>query len=171
MVRCYVKGGSFVKPYFDFESMPSANCRSVWLARVASDAGGFRSLDSLASRRNPPDRAPRSRKVLKMSQKFSSAGAGGFRVDSPVKRPVARKVPGCAPPYTQRPGEEPCQGAYPAQSRRLERSSGTSALISALPFTAKLEGRGRPCGRVHPDMRACGFPQASLVHSLRTTSL
>ena len=34
----------------------------------------------------------------------------GFQVDSPVKMPPASKTPRCAPPYTNRPGEEPWEG-------------------------------------------------------------
>ena len=34
----------------------------------------------------------------------------GFRLDSPVKLPVASEMPRCAPPHTNGAGEEPCQG-------------------------------------------------------------
>jgi len=36
--------------------------------------------------------------------------AGGFRLDSPVKLPVASEMPRCAPPHTFVAGEEPCRG-------------------------------------------------------------
>ena len=106
----YVKGGSFVKPFFDVESTPSGQSRRRWLPRVASAVSGFLWVDSLDPVRNPPVPERWLRKPLKMSRNLGRAGAGGFRVDSPVKRPDARKVPGCAPPYTLRAGEEPCRG-------------------------------------------------------------
>ena len=45
-----------------------------------------------------------------MSRFFQDYPAGGFRLDSPVKVPVASEMPRCAPPYTNRAREEPCQG-------------------------------------------------------------
>ena len=110
MIERYVNGGSFVKPFFDVESIPSGQPRRRWLPRVASEVRGFLWVDSLDSLRNPlfPERW--LRKPLKMSRNLRRAGAGGFRVDSPVKRPDARKVSGCAPPYTFGAGEEPCRG-------------------------------------------------------------
>lgn len=35
---------------------------------------------------------------------------GGFQVDSPVKKPNASEMARCAPPYTDRDGEEPWEG-------------------------------------------------------------
>lgn len=86
MIKGYVNGGSFVKRFFDVESMPSGRLGE----------GGFlewlpRSLDS---NRDPPFPKRWLRKPMKMSRNLSRAGAGGFRVDSPVKRPDARKVSG-----------------------------------------------------------------------------
>ena len=45
-----------------------------------------------------------------MSRFFQNRAAGGFRLDSPVKVPVASEMPRCAPPHTNAAGEEPCQG-------------------------------------------------------------
>ena len=45
-----------------------------------------------------------------MSRFFKNRAAGGFRLDSPVKVPVASEMPRCAPPHTFGAGEEPCQG-------------------------------------------------------------
>ena len=54
--------------------------------------------------------AGRTRKCLNMSQNFCRASQTGFRVDSPVKKPDARKLARCAPPYTERAREEPLPG-------------------------------------------------------------
>lgn len=43
----------------------------------------------------------------------------GFRVDSPVKKPVASELPGCAPPYTFGAGEEPCRGGVIGPKRTV----------------------------------------------------
>ena len=92
MVLCYVKGGSFVKPFFDVESTPSGQPGRRRLPGVASAVSGFLWLDSLDSRRNPHRAAGLARKALKLSQNLQQAGWSGFQVDSPVKRPVARKL-------------------------------------------------------------------------------
>lgn len=110
MIKGYVKGGSFVKLFFDVESIPSGRPRRRWVPGVASAVPGFLWVDSVDSVRNPPFPEHWLRKPLKMSRNLSRAGAGGFWVDSPVKRPDARKVPGCAPPYTFSAGEEPWPG-------------------------------------------------------------
>ena len=111
MIKRYVKGGSFVNPFFDVESIPSGQPRRRWLPRVASEVRGFLWVDSLDSLRNPPFPERWLRKPLKMSRNLRRAGAGGFRVDSPVKRPDARKVSGCAPPYTDGAGRNHAGGA------------------------------------------------------------
>ena len=110
MIKGYVNGGSFVKSFFDVESIPSGQPRRRWLPGVASEVRGFLWVDSLDPVRNPPFPERWLRKPMKMSRNLSRAGAGGFRVDSPVKRPDARKVSGCAPPYTNRAREEPWPG-------------------------------------------------------------
>jgi hypothetical protein len=43
--------------------------------------------------------------------------AGGFRLDSPVKVPVASEMLRSAPPYTNGAGEEPCQGGLERRDR------------------------------------------------------
>ena len=58
-----------------------------------------------------------ARNPLIKSQVFARRGRAGFQVDSPVKRPDARKLARCAPPYTYRVGEEPWEGGL-----RRERS-------------------------------------------------
>jgi hypothetical protein len=50
-------------------------------------------------------------KPLISSQDLMPSPSTGFRVDSPVKKPVASELPGCAPPYTFGSGEEPWEGA------------------------------------------------------------
>jgi hypothetical protein len=50
------------------------------------------------------------RNPLIMSQVFARRGSAGFQVDSPVKRPVARKLASLGRPYTQKAGEEPWEG-------------------------------------------------------------
>ncbi|ACM03926.1 Hypothetical Protein RSKD131_4066 [Cereibacter sphaeroides KD131] len=64
MVPCYVKGGSFVKPFLRVDSMRSGKLRHKWLPQVASVASGFSWVASLASRWNPPRPAGQSRKNL-----------------------------------------------------------------------------------------------------------
>ena len=92
MIKCYVKGGSFVKPFFRLESMPSGKARDGWLRRVASVAKGIQQVDSLDSKRNPPWPPVWSRKILKLSHNFRQGRWGGFQVDSPVKTPDAGKL-------------------------------------------------------------------------------
>ena len=110
MIKCYVKGGSFVKPFFDFESTASDKAWCGWPSEVASLASGFRWVACLASRRNPLRPAGRSRKILILSRNFQPGRWGGFQVDSPVKRPDAGKLARSAPPYTDPAEEEPSGG-------------------------------------------------------------
>ena len=77
---------------------------------MASAVSGFLWVDSLDSVRNPPFPERGLRKPLKMIRNLSRAGAFGFWVNYTVKRPDARKVPGCAPPYTFSAREEPEEG-------------------------------------------------------------
>ena len=51
-----------------------------------------------------------ARKVLLSGGIFASLAAGGFRVDSPVRNPVASEMARSSPPYTDRATEEPCEG-------------------------------------------------------------
>jgi len=53
---------------------------------------------------------------------LAKTGQGGFQVDSPVKKPRASQMARCAPPYTDRAGEEPCQGGW-AKRKALGRQS------------------------------------------------
>ena len=110
MFLCYVKGGSFVKPFFGFESTPSGQSERRWLPDVALVTAGFRWVACLDSLRNPLRPAGRSRKILILSRNFQRGDWGGFQVDSPVKRPDAGKLPRSAPPYTDRAREEPWEG-------------------------------------------------------------
>ena len=50
---------------------------------------------------------PGARNPLIMSRVLARCPRAGFEVDSPVKRPDARKLARCAPPYTDGAGEEP----------------------------------------------------------------
>lgn len=79
-------------------------------ADVALLATGFPKVDSLDSRKNPPWPAGRSRKFLILSHNSRHGRWGGFRVDSPVKKPVASEMPRSAPPYTDPAREEPWEG-------------------------------------------------------------
>ena len=45
-----------------------------------------------------------------MSRLFQDHSAGGFRLDSPVKLPVASEMPRCAPPHTLGPGRNHWEG-------------------------------------------------------------
>jgi len=79
---------------------------------VQSDLRQFydHKLDSLDSTKEFSN--PRSwfSKPLITSRFFQDQPAGGFRLDSPVKVPVASEMPRCAPPHTFGAGEEPCRG-------------------------------------------------------------
>ena len=70
-----------------------------------------------------------------MSRFFQNRPASGFRLDSPVKVPVASEMPRCAPPHTFRAGEEPEEGggvslglAEPLISHAPERIEGMACL-------------------------------------------
>jgi hypothetical protein len=78
----------FAKPFFDIESI----CCDRSAPTVASLASGSQQVDSLDCKRNPPQSAARSRKILILIQNFRHDRWGGFEVDSPVKKPVARKL-------------------------------------------------------------------------------
>ena len=71
-----------------------------------------------------------------MSRFFQNRAAGGFRLDSPVKVPVASEMPRCAPPHTNGAGEEPCPGGR-AETKAPERVS-PQALLFGSPFLAPL---------------------------------
>ena len=45
---------------------------------------------------------------------ISGIAAGGFRVDSPVRKPVASEMARSSPPYTDRAREEPWEGVSDA---------------------------------------------------------
>jgi len=51
-----------------------------------------------------------SRNQLLLNYFTVNASRGGFRLDSPVKKPVASEMPRCAPPYTDWAREEPWEG-------------------------------------------------------------
>ena len=72
-----------------------------------------------------------------MSRNFGSDTQGGFQVDSPVKKPVARKLARSAPPYTEFAREEPWEGgdwtdpSPPAvPPKRLDLSSFTASNLN-----------------------------------------
>ena len=109
MIKGYVKGARNVNPFLCVESMCSGGLLRRWLPEVASGSSGFRGVASLDSILESILPARCSRKCLNMSQNFCRDGKTGFWVDSPVKKPVARKVPRCAPPYTNKAREEPCR--------------------------------------------------------------
>lgn len=50
---------------------------------------------------------------------YEGGAAGGFRLDSPVKLPVASEMPRCAPPYTISAGEELCRGGVVVEKSSL----------------------------------------------------
>ena len=102
--------GRFVNPFFDVESTLSGKVPRGWLPGVASVATGFHRVDSLASRRNPLRPRRWSCKVLILSRNFQHGRWGGFKVDSPVKKPRASEMARSAPPYTDPAEEEPSGG-------------------------------------------------------------
>ena len=68
-----------------------------------------------------------------MSRFSEGHAAGGFRLDSPVKLPVASEMPRCAPPYTDPAREEPDEGGglwltEPLISHAPERIEGMASL-------------------------------------------
>lgn len=75
-----------------------------------------------------------------MSRFSEDHPAGGFRLDSPVKLPVASETPRCAPPHTFGGGEEPWEG----DGRRI-RLMAAASRHAALP---PAEERTR---RLHPE--------------------
>ena len=81
-----------------------------------------------------------------MSRFFQNHAAGGFRLDSPVKVPVASEMLRCAPPHTNEAGEEPCQGEGVAYEGRGINSPSVAAMSQAL--------RPGPSGRVDQDQQA-----------------
>jgi hypothetical protein len=86
-------------------------------------------MDSLASKRNPPWPPMLSGKVLILSHNFPQGRRGGFQVDSPVKKPVARKVARSAPPYRKRAREEPRQGGAPSSLPDFQLRTSASPLL------------------------------------------
>ena len=87
------------------------------IPRVASRRLASPEVASLASGLESTAAATPARKSLNLSQNFRRAGEGGFRVDSPAKWPDAGKLPRSAPPYTDRPREEPWEGGCVAVKR------------------------------------------------------
>ena len=81
--------------------------RAFWLA------SGFLKVASLDSRRNPTWPAGRVPNLLISCRNIGQGRWGGFRVDSPVKKPDASEMPRSAPPYTDRAKEEPWEGGRP----------------------------------------------------------
>jgi hypothetical protein len=80
---------------------------------LAAGEGGFRQVASLmgvASERNPACPCGVPGKSLILSHNAEAIWRGGFQVASPVKKPRASQMARCAPPYTDRAEEEPCQG-------------------------------------------------------------
>ena len=75
-----------------------------------------------------PEAVPR--KPLISIRKFQKIGSVGFEVDSPVRKPVARKLTRCAPPHTFRAREEPLGGG----ERRDQLSEACRSLTACLVF-------------------------------------
>ena len=82
-----------------------------WLPAMASGHLASPEVASLASGTESTSAAALSRNTLNLGQNFGRADEGGFKVDSPAKWPDAGKLPRSAPPYTDRAGEEPWEGA------------------------------------------------------------
>ena len=91
----------------------------AWLlAKVASpDSAGW-ILDK--NSKIHPESWASQLKLLKCCDFILTCRRGGFRLDSPVKVPVASEMPRCAPPYTFGGGEEPCRGGQ-RKMRSLKR--------------------------------------------------
>jgi hypothetical protein len=82
-----------------------------------------------------PQRIQRAKNVIPQAfdneSLFPDHQAGGFRLASPVKMPVASETPRCAPPHTFGAGEEPEEGgAKRANFLTIEADYGTAGLES-----------------------------------------
>jgi hypothetical protein len=109
-----------------------------WLPLAGFWPSGFHKLDSLDSTKESSKPRSRFRKPLIMSRFSQILTAGGFRLDSPVKVPVASEMLRSAPPYTNRAREEPCQGGHETKA-----SARVRLPIGFAVFTARIERRPR----------------------------
>jgi hypothetical protein len=66
-----------------------------------------------------------------------SGAQGGFRLASPVKKPVASELPRCVPPHTFRAGEEPEKGGTHLVGQLPLRKSSTNSDTGATPVTSR----------------------------------
>jgi hypothetical protein len=88
-----------------------------WLPLAGFWPSGFHKLDSLDSTKESSKPRSRFPKPLIMSRFSQILTAGGFRLDSPVKVPVASEMLRSAPSYTNRAREDPCQGGLGCSDR------------------------------------------------------
>jgi hypothetical protein len=114
MIKGYVKGGSFVKPFLSVESTCSGASKKYhrpggfpsWLNWLDFGLGGF--LTKIVKSTFRPT-VVRSNSLI-MSHFYLEPSQTGFKVDSPVKKPRASEMPRSAPPYTDWALEEPWEG-------------------------------------------------------------
>ena len=128
IINRYVKGARKVNGLFALESTSSPSIVLAGLQGVFR--GGFLGwlpasvdsvqVDSLDSSEESTWPAGPSAKLLILSLNSEPACQGGFQVDSPVRNPVASEIARSSPPYTNRAGEEPWEGAFGQNAFRSE---------------------------------------------------
>ena len=114
MIKGYVKGARKVNHVLCFESVGSAKSKTgrcwdgfqPWPNWLGFGQGGFLTKIVKSTFWPPVARA----NSLIMSHFYLKLGRGGFKVDSPVKKPRASEMLRSAPPYTDRAREEPWEG-------------------------------------------------------------
>lgn len=79
--------------------------------RLASGLGGFLDLASLDSSKESTFTTRNIANLMILRCFVEGQRRSGFQVDSPAKKPDAGKPGRSAPPYTDRTGEEPWEGA------------------------------------------------------------
>jgi len=114
MIKGYVKGARKDKGFFCIgisifpQNRPGGSARGFpgWLPTGVDSV----QVDSLDSSEESTWPAGLSAKLLIMTQNSDTNRWGGFRVDSPVRNPVASEIARSAPPYTDCAREEPSEG-------------------------------------------------------------
>ena len=84
--------------------------------------------------------------------------AGGFRLDSPVKVPVASEMLRCAPPHTFGAGEEPCQGGARVETQSGPPENDGSNCHGGLEVSGEFDLSGRDAAPVL-EAAECTFDQ------------
>jgi hypothetical protein len=84
--------------------------------------------------RNPGRAGPAYGNPLILSRNFDSAAGGGFRLDSPVKKPHASELARSAPPPTDRAREEPWHARADHRNRRQKRVNSLRSVMARSPW-------------------------------------